>query len=304
MRIAFLFFLLIICQMNAQEVLFEGHVYDTKTKEPIPFVNLSFLNTLKGTSTDEEGHFFIDVPKDYLDRQLHISSLGYNDSIILSKDLYESKRFEMVEESFELEEVVVTEKLNNSVFLNPINSYSITSGFASTSTPWVLALYFPNIGAQDKYVDVVTVFMQHTKDFDRPSASFRLRIYDVDPSSKKPKNDILRKSVLLESQKGKDYVTIDLAALKIKVPKDGIYIGLEWLFVPSNWYKNTYEHPITKKQVIEDRFAPTFGGVYSKNQNFKAVVYGMGQWNDFITKSKDRTQNFIPAISLKILRNK
>ncbi len=303
MRITIWFSLLMVCTINAQEVLFEGHVYDTKTKEPIPFVNLSFLNTLKGTSTDEDGHFFIDVPNDYLERQLHISSLGYNDSIILAKSLYKTKRFEMVEESFELEEVVVTEKLSNTAFLNPIQSYSITSGFASTSTPWVLALYFPNIGAQDKFVDVVTIFIQPTQGFDRAAASFRLRIYDIDPSNGKPNNDLLRKSVLLESQKGKDYVSVDLAALQIKVPKEGIYVGLEWLFVPSNWYTNTFMHPISKEQVVEDRFAPTFGGVYSKNQNFKAMVYGMGEWNDFVTKSKDRTKNLIPAISMKIIRN-
>ena len=55
-----LFPLLVVFQLQAQEVLFEGHVYDNKTKDPIPYVNLSFLNTLKGTSTDEEGHYFVD----------------------------------------------------------------------------------------------------------------------------------------------------------------------------------------------------------------------------------------------------
>ncbi len=50
--------LFLVAQMGAQEVLFEGKIFDTKTGEPIPYVNLSFLNTLKGTSTDEEGRFF------------------------------------------------------------------------------------------------------------------------------------------------------------------------------------------------------------------------------------------------------
>jgi len=206
----------------------------------------------------------------------------------------------MVEESFELEEVVVSKELGNSDVLNPVTSYGLTSGFSSSSTPWVLALYFPNIGAQKKYVDKVTVFLQKNKAFKRPSAKFRIRIYDVDAETKKPNKDLLRKSIVLESDVEKDYVTIDLSAFEIQIPQTGVYVGLEWLFVPSNWYVNKSKNQLTNKMEVEDRFAPTFGGIYNKNQNFKAMVYGMGQWTDFNVKSRDRTQNFIPAISLKI----
>lgn len=292
--------LFVALQVQAQEVLFEGHVYDSKTKEPIPYVNLSFLNTLKGTSTDDDGHFYIDVQKSLLEKELHISSLGYNDTIVIAKDIYKTKKFHLVEESFELDEVVVVQSLGNSNVLNPISSYSITSGFSSSSTPWVLALYFPNIGAQKKFVSKVTVFFQKDKSFKRPASKFRLRIYDVDAITKKPNKDILRKSIVLETEKDKDYVSIDLKALNIKMPSEGVYVGLEWLFVPHNWYTETFIHPLTNKKVVEDRFAPTFGGVYNKNQNYKAMVYGMGQWTDFTVKSKDKAKNFIPAISLKI----
>ncbi len=93
-----------------------------------------------------------------------------------------------------------------------------------------------------------------------------------------------------------------LLALNLKIPENGIFIGVEWLFVPYNWYRNTFEHPITKKKMVEDRFAPTFGAVYNKNQNLKTVVYGMGEWTDFKVKSKDNSENLIPAISLKLLK--
>lgn len=297
-----LFPLLLLCQVNGQEVLFEGHIYDAKTNMTIPYVNLSFLNTLKGTSTDGVGHFFLDVPKDYLSKQVHISSLGYNDTIVLARNIYKSKRFEMVEESYILDEVVVTEALGNSEVLNPISSYAITSGFSSSSTPWVLALYFPNIGAEAKYVEKVTVFLQKNRAFKRPNSKFRLRIYNVDSNTKKPKNDLLRKSMVLESQPNKDYVSVDLKALKIQVPTAGLFIGMEWLFIPSNWYLNTFMNPISKKKEVEDRFAPTFGGIYSKNQNFNVMVYGMGQWNAFTVKSKDKERNFVPAISLTVAK--
>lgn len=296
----FLIPLFFVFQMQAQEVLFEGHVYDHKTKMPIPYVNLSFLNTLKGTSTDEQGHFFIDLPTHFLERQVHISSLGYNDTIVDAKLVYASKRFDMVEESFELDEVVVTENFGNSDVLNPISSYSLTSGFSSSATPWVLALYFPNIGAQKKYVDKVTVFLKKNENFKRESAKFRVRIYNVDTQTKKPSGDLLRKSIVLEHNVEKEYVSIDLSAFNIQIPPAGIYIGLEWLFVPSNWYMQKEVNALTNKNVIEDRFAPTFRGIYTQNQNYKVMIYGMGEWTDFKVRSRNNTQNFIPAVSLKL----
>lgn len=295
-----LFSLFVALQIQAQEVLFEGHVYDHKTKEPIPYVNLSFLNTLKGTSTDEQGHFFVDIPTHFLERKVHISSLGYNDTIVDAKFIYGSKQFQMLEESFELDEVVVTESFGNSDVLNPISSYSLTSGFSSSSTPWVLALYFPNIGAQKKYVDKVTVFLKKNENFKRESAKFRIRIYDVDEVTKKPNRDLLRKSIVLEHNVEKDYVSIDLAAFNIEIPRAGIYVGLEWLFVPSNWYMQKEINQLTNKKVVEDRFAPTFRGIYTQNQNYKVMIYGMGDWTDFQVRDRNNTKNFIPAVSLKL----
>jgi hypothetical protein len=298
----FLFFLFLVVQLGAQEIYFEGVVYDSKTNETIPFVNLSFLETLKGTSSDEDGHFFMDLPANYLEKKIHISSLGYNDTVVSAQSIFKAKKFNMVPESFELNEVVVTEDLGDMFVLNPISSTSLASGFSSSTTPWVLALYFPNIGQKKKYINKVTVFFKENKGFKHETSKFRIRLYDVDPKTKHPTKDILHKSIILETESGKDYVSIDLSAFNIKIPQQGVYVGLEWLFVPYNWYKNTKKNNITNKVFVEDRFAPTFSGMYTKNQNYKVMVYGMGEWVDFVVKSKDKNQNLIPAVSLKLAK--
>ena len=222
----FLIILFLSSKLVAQDVYFEAVVCDSKTKETIPFVNLSFLNTLKGTSSDEVGHFFMELPYAFLEKQIHISSLGYKDTIVLANTIYNSKRLDIVPESFELNEVVVSESLGNSDVLNPISSYSITSGFSSSSTPWVLALYFPNMGQQSKYLEKVTIFFQKNLDFTREASKFRIRIYDVNKNTKNPSHDILNKSIVLETATNKDYVSLDVSALHIKMPQDGFYIGL------------------------------------------------------------------------------
>ncbi|MDP5062343.1 MAG: carboxypeptidase-like regulatory domain-containing protein [Maribacter sp.] len=153
MRIFLVVFLLVMGVSHAQEVLVEGHVYDDKTKTAVPYANISFLKTLKGTSSDEEGYFYIDVPEDYLERDVHVSALGFKDTIMPARVIKEKKKIYMQEETFELEEVVVVQSLGDSQVLNPVSSYSIKSGFSSAETPWVLALYFPNIGAAKKYLE-------------------------------------------------------------------------------------------------------------------------------------------------------
>ena len=298
-----LFFFICISSFTfGQNVDFDGVVVDSKTNTPIPYVNISFLNTLTGTSSNEEGKFAIEISKTFLDKEIHVSSLGYKDTILLAGKLFDAKRLKMVEETFELEEVVVAKKLGESQVLNPISSYSITSGFDSSSTPWVLALYFPNIGASKKYLEKVTVFFREKNEFTRDKAKFRLRFYGVNPETKKPERDLTKKSIILEAVKSKNYTSIDLKALKIQIPQEGIYVGLEWLFIPYNWYGQGEKDQLTNKQKFEDRFAPTFGGVYSKNQNYKVMIYGMGEWRDFRVKSKDNNQNFIPAISVKVAK--
>lgn len=301
MRLLFCCFFILI-RVCSQNVDFEGTVVDAKTNAPIPYLNISFLETLKGTSTTELGKFHLEIPKEYLQKQIHVSSLGYKDTVLLAKNLYETKRLKMNEASFELEEVVVSKNLGTSQVLNPISSYSITSGFDSSSTPWVLALYFPNIGASKKYLESVTVFFRKKNEFSRESSKFRLRFYTVDPVTKMPSKDMVKKSIILESVKSFGYTSIDLSSLKLQIPREGIYIGLEWLFIPYNWYSKEEKHPITNKLTIEDRFAPTFGGMYTKNQNYKVAIYGMGEWQEFKVRSKDSNQSFIPTVSLKVAK--
>lgn len=288
---------------SQERVDFEGKVLDAKNKNPIPYVNISFLNTMVGTSTDEEGHFLIEISNNFLENKVHISSLGYKDTILEARTVFEAKQILLKEATFELEEVVILEDLGDAQVLNPIASYDITSGFDSSSTPWVLALYFPNIGASKKYLEKATIFFRDKNEFTRERSKFRLRFYAVDPITKMPTKDLVQKSLILESVKGNEFTSIDLSALRIAMPRDGIYVGLEWIFVPFNWYKKGEKNRLTNKPTIEDRFAPTFGAVYSQNQNYKAMVYGMGQWQEFKVKSRGNNENLIPAISLKIAKN-
>jgi len=303
MKFVFIF-LAFVFKIDAQEVLLDGTIYDQKTKKTISYVHISIMNTLKEASTDERGYFFIDVPAAYLEKKVHLSALGYKDTIVAIDKIVAEKQFGMVEEPYELDDVIVSKPSGELEVLHPIASSDLESGFPSATTPWILATYFSNLDAKKKYVNKITVFLKKDENFKRPVSKFRLRVYDVDTITKKPSCDLLHESMVLEVLTESDFVSVDLSDFNIEMPRKGIYIGLEWLFVPYNWYVIKGKDPISNELTVENGFAPTFGGVYNKNQNSKVMVYRMGEWTDYRVEPEENTENLVPAVSLRLSKEK
>jgi len=60
----FLFLFLFLLQINfsfSQQTKVRGKVIDSKTKEILPFVNISFIGTNIGTISDFNGEYFIET---------------------------------------------------------------------------------------------------------------------------------------------------------------------------------------------------------------------------------------------------
>ena len=63
MKKTFWIFLLSSISLNAQRVIFKGKLLDVLTKKPVVYANISFLNSEKGISSNEDGSFAM-----YLDK--------------------------------------------------------------------------------------------------------------------------------------------------------------------------------------------------------------------------------------------
>ena len=82
----FLFLLVQYSFMNGQNLLVEGIVVDSKTKEPLPFASVGIRNTFIGTASSSNGRFVFSVPAIYVDSTLVCSFMGYkNYSLPLKK---------------------------------------------------------------------------------------------------------------------------------------------------------------------------------------------------------------------------
>ena len=82
-----LFVVLISFQLVGQQTTFKGSLLDAKTKEPVVYANISFIQTSKGISTTEQGTFFMYINQKYLKGKVHISCLNYKDTLVNASDL-------------------------------------------------------------------------------------------------------------------------------------------------------------------------------------------------------------------------
>lgn len=114
----------------AQKTAITGHVYDAKTKEPLPFVNVAFKGTKVGTTTDINGSYSIETY--YSSDSLMASSVGYKPQAQkVRKDVAQSIDFFLQEGSVNLGEVVINAKdfenpahviLRNIISHKPVNN--------------------------------------------------------------------------------------------------------------------------------------------------------------------------------------
>ncbi|QKG80335.1 DUF5686 and carboxypeptidase-like regulatory domain-containing protein [Tenuifilum thalassicum] len=83
-----------------------GTVLDAETKEPLPYVNVSFKNTAIGTITSDKGEFFLET-RSTADT-LIISFVGYKtETIKIRKGVYQELKVELKPDAVELEAVIV-----------------------------------------------------------------------------------------------------------------------------------------------------------------------------------------------------
>ena len=96
----------VACCAHAQSTKVSGVVTDAKTGEPLPFVNIGFIDSRIGTVTDFDGRYALDTY--YATDTLLFSFVGYaNRKVVVKKDKVQVIDVQMAASSAELMELVV-----------------------------------------------------------------------------------------------------------------------------------------------------------------------------------------------------
>jgi len=292
MKKSIFLFLFVTIQAFSQQVLFKGTLLDAKTKKPVVYANISFLNSNKGISTTTEGTFAMYVQQKYTYTKVHISCLNYKDTIVEAIDLSNSTLLLQPKLNI-LEEVVLTKRVNRTFLQDKVKKK--VHGIHSVGMR-MMAKYFP----KDKknkyrsYVSKATIYFskRHNK-----KSKFRVRVFNRDDKTGLPKDDILNVNVPVIITEGQLKVEVDLSNYDIEMPTNGLFIAFEKLFIPFNEYG--------KKQSASENevfYAPVIGFTkynYKKPKD-RTYYYIKGLWSMSALNQISRFKKFAPAISLTL----
>ncbi len=206
---------------------FSGQIFDNKTKQPIPYVNVGIPNKGFGTVSDDNGNFSILLDDKYNNDSIKISMIGYKPISLKVQDAKNqygniSAKFYMNENSYELNEVVIrpikykTTIVGNKDLGQPCVSF-IGDTTKSNENYEVGTLI--SIKKQPTFIDNIKFGVCHN-DFD--SIIIRINIYT------KTNENILKHPIYVTVKKEDKTVTIDTKKYNIEV-EDNFIIAFEAL---------------------------------------------------------------------------
>jgi len=205
---------------------FNGRIVDSKTNEPVHYVNIGIIKKSIGTVSDEKGDFSIVLEDQYNADTLRISMIGYKTRNFVLTDF--KKQFPMsnavipLEPSVsELKEVTVKPgKIKYAVLGNDYQSKNVTAGFKSNTLGSEMGTVM-RIKKSPSYIERVDFHIAENK-YD--SAIWRVNIYLLKDG--KPGENILRQPIYLKSYKRNENLFIDLSPYLLEV-EDDFVIALE-----------------------------------------------------------------------------
>lgn len=267
----------------SQKVEIKGIILNSENKKPIPYANIGVIESQKGTSSHKDGIFSLTLDEKDLKYRIHISCLNYRDTIIDIRLLNHNKTnvISLTPVEYDIPEVIIRPSTKiTEIVVNKLVRRKIHGGLLCNNIPIIHARHFPY---SDKYeaIDKVKTIQICFRKHDVPKETiFQIRIYEMDTISKTPGKDLLLKPLIVTAKRGK-INTYNIEELGIRIPKEGIFIGVEWLIIPENHYISevTYQNRKTHKM---EQYGPKLGAHY--NLTSSTWRYWAGKWEKFEQK--------------------
>ena len=196
-----------------------GTIKNKSNNESIPYVNIGVVGVSIGTVSDENGCFTLDIPDQYLDTELRISSIGYKMLAYSTARLFietynNGGVIKLEEEAQQLPEVVVNIKKQKKKKKQK-DKYAI--GFEDAKLGRELGVL--KNAKEKSYIDFIEFFIAVNEN---KKSKLRLNLYSVDENGN-PKEKINKSNIYVEiGEEEVGLVFIDLSSHKIEVEGDYI----------------------------------------------------------------------------------
>ena len=280
----------------------QGQVVDAESGEPIPFATVRW-EIGSGDYTNREGEF--ELPSDVI-AEVIVSCVGYKaDTVgVVSKEFLKIK---LSPDMTELIPLTISDKPIKPIRLGVEKKAKRMSAFAGNEG-FQVAIFIPN-GETGKELLIKKAFyhlrggMSGSKVTKPKNSFFRVRIYEPDLNGK-PGADLLNKNLIVYPERNKGWAEVDLSDYWILVPKNGLFVAIEWIEgTPTAEYKSTNQNG--KKNIRED-FGSPIKLHLSENKNlslwYKSTPLGWFNWNEMTRDSDFEHKEAVPGIHLEVIQ--
>lgn len=284
--------ILFISSLNflfAQEAKFQ--LIDEINNIPIKYANIKAENSDFGTSSDSLGNFIFDKKENII-----INAVGYElKSVNLensnSKILLVPKETMIsgvtIQKSKNINEIVIDEFKKSDI--------KISYGLADKSnSSWIIGNYFENKSYKTKFLKSISVFTNSKI----KNAKFNIRIYNVNDNNE-PQYEIYSKNIIGIAKRGKNITTVDLSKTNLEIPKNGIFIAIDWIKTEENRYEVNQLNTNKKEEIKSYHYSPTFGSMPLQNSK-KTQILLNNQWSSGLKYNKDRGTYMTLAMELTL----
>jgi hypothetical protein len=263
-----------------------GVVLDSITGEKLPLVNISVLGENKGTTSELDGTFSLG---ENAGKKLVFSILGYQKKTLQAQN---NMRVLLQADEIALSEVVVdNRKKTKKLEIGPENPGVYEAYDRGPRTDTRFFEYHSSYN-KTRYIEAITV----RTDSKVTDASFKIHLYEPDANGF-PGKEMLNQNLVVSVDKGIKNTLFRLEKFHLKMPKTGLFVGIEKLMIESNKLEtdNPYQSGVYYPLIL-----------YSSAEKDKIFSYSGGQWHVQTKQNQEGVLEKIktsePAISL-ILTN-
>jgi len=210
----FLLFLEFIPSFSQEK---EVLILNLKNKKAIQYANIKFLNSRKGTFSDENGFFVYD--KKNLDSVL-VSVLGYNNKTLWSKNINDT--IYLSPKIISLDEITLSNNKNDYGYFKKKSKF-----IRSKLKRIIIAMFMPNNNPNKK--EYITTLYYRIKKYGNEKSIVRPHLLSVNKENGNPNKELLNKNIVINVNDKNNILSVDISKVKIKFPPEGIFVALEWV---------------------------------------------------------------------------
>lgn len=267
-----------------------GIVKDSISGRPIAYVSIWVENENIGTTSEENGSFSIETNDP--NKTLKFSALGFKTKYVKVKN---AQSVLLLEDYLEIEEIAITNKKSTKKI--EIGNIKNVISEAFDNGPKMDAKFFPYFPKYQstRWIDAVTIFTDSRVE----EGIIKLHIFEVDENGF-PGKELLTKDKIITLKRGVYKHTVDLTSLNLLMPKKGVFVAFEKLFVEKNRIERTTLDPhskIERKKIVYFPFV-----LYNIIEKDYVYSYSGGKWHKLtpqqINPYSSNGRVYEPSISL------